>query len=78
MKTKYFKDTSIFQDVIEFKALDNTEYRCMKEGIAWGVYELDGNSYIRCATVVMSGKATPRKLYDAIDTVAYNNYLSIY
>lgn len=70
-QTPDFVDTSIFQRVVEFTA-HGQQYQAQQMGIGaggnWAVGRYDANrrAYLPVSTVSVRGRATPRKIYDAL------------
>lgn len=62
----HYTDTSIFQGWKEWTTPDS-EYRAEYQGSGvWGVYEREGDAFIRCATVAAPKRASCLRLTEAL------------
>jgi hypothetical protein len=62
-KMTTFKNTSIFQCVVEFST-GAENVRAMSGGATWGIYIQEGDSYIRQGVIERKKRDTPRKIWD--------------
>ncbi len=70
--TKAFQDTSSRSGVVEFETLAGTSVRYVAKGLGvWDRYVKHGEVYRLVGRVMIAGRATPQKLWDAPEVKRY-------